>query len=780
MATRLLLIDSDAEFVGELRLTLEPLGVVIELVADADAALQIAKIDPPAAAVVGQMGPRGPGYGVVSKLRRRIPTLPVLMILDPDEEESERLATHRGLSTAASAYLSRPCSVRALYDTLSAILPRPLARRTEDLSRIVGERLFPDRSLLSRPGIFNDDDVAALEAEADAAFASLVVGPAAAASLTGSIPGGAAADEFALDDDLIEAISVDMEADIEADVAALNRDMAGILDAREGGGPRPSFPSLPALPRLPTRPRPATGTHAALSTGDHPIHGAAADIVRSSASQPAISMASMGSQPEVSVGPASMSGLISPAPSSSLAALLAEGTDLPDAAGLSDTERDLRARVVELSQEVALLRGQADRGRADRRHAEAAEAAELTEARARNIELERKLADAEAQLGQRDRQLAEAQARAEAVEAESIEVRTDARSAEARIANLEAATEAAEARAEAAELAQRAAEVLARTTVTQAEAAEANREAALDALRAEHTEALAAAQAQAQTAREAADEELAAAVQGRTEALAAQRARLESQQAADKATAAGTHLEALQALENELVALRRENERLRADAEDAEVATEAAQAAAISARRAEHLAEIEALKAAHAQALAAQAETAAGALAKAEARHTADREAMRAEAVREADDAVADRNAHIVDLAGQLNALRAQTEADARALTALTEELQAAERAATEHERQLEALRTEHGQRIEHLNAEHAAAIAAVHAQHEPAGESAVEQRAQAAEAANTALSRRVAELEAEVESQKSVVQKARRAIEATRKLFDADLDPET
>ncbi|MCA9546254.1 MAG: response regulator transcription factor, partial [Myxococcales bacterium] len=249
MATRLLLIDTDADFTRELRSALQALGFEVEVTTDPEAAIQIAKLDPPTAVVIGLMDARGTGYAICSKLRRRLITLPVMMVIDGDEAGSDRLARHQLLKTRAQAYLARPFTVARFHDTLSAMLPKPLPPRIEDLSQVVGElHLVPGDSLLGE-SLFAADELDAISAEADLAFDNLFAADAPPPP-TGELPSLSAETDFALtDEDLMEI--PDEAADSLAgdpDLLALDRDMANAFDVDEAP-PRAATPAPKAAPR---------------------------------------------------------------------------------------------------------------------------------------------------------------------------------------------------------------------------------------------------------------------------------------------------------------------------------------------------------------------------------------------------------------------------------------------------------------------------------------------------------------------------------------------------
>ena len=203
MSQRILVIDSDTTFAEQLGRACFDLGLAAETVADGTEGIQLAQLDAPLAVVLGIMDGKGSGYSLCSKLRKRVPEVPVLMAVDKAEHDSDRLARHRGLRTKADDYLSRPFSLREFLNHLNPLLPEPLAEPDCDLDRVVGEITLGAESSLIGAGLFDEDELAEIEAEADQAFESLV---SAHAALEG--------DAIEVTDDLVEdSLSVGEEPD---------------------------------------------------------------------------------------------------------------------------------------------------------------------------------------------------------------------------------------------------------------------------------------------------------------------------------------------------------------------------------------------------------------------------------------------------------------------------------------------------------------------------------------------------------------------------------------
>ncbi|MCA9539653.1 MAG: response regulator transcription factor, partial [Myxococcales bacterium] len=133
MAARIVVIDSDLEFGEQVAELCQRLGVEVETIADGNEGVQLVQLDPPAAVVIGVLDDRGAGYALCSKLRRRLPDLPVAMVLAPDELDSDRLERHQSLRTHADLYLERPFRMRRLFNFLNESLGERLAAPSESL-----------------------------------------------------------------------------------------------------------------------------------------------------------------------------------------------------------------------------------------------------------------------------------------------------------------------------------------------------------------------------------------------------------------------------------------------------------------------------------------------------------------------------------------------------------------------------------------------------------------------------------------------------------------------
>ena len=174
MVGKILIIDTDPAFGGALRSSLQQLGFNAEIVQDGDEGIHVARFDPPVAIFLGLMGDKGAGYGICSKLRRRAGNVPVFMTIPEQEQGAARLEKHRSLRTRADAYITVPFTFETLTGHLSHLIEQSADSLNVDLSQqIGGVEEQPDPAALPS-ALFGGDELAAIEAEADFAFESLL------------------------------------------------------------------------------------------------------------------------------------------------------------------------------------------------------------------------------------------------------------------------------------------------------------------------------------------------------------------------------------------------------------------------------------------------------------------------------------------------------------------------------------------------------------------------------------------------------------------------------
>ena len=173
MSHKILIIESDANFSEELGSIINRFRFEFEAVDDGDEGIQLARIESPAVVVLGLMDGKGAGYGICSKLRRRVPGVPVVIITPEDEVGSSRRTKHQSLRTKADAYLTRPLSVSVLADTFEALVGGRIDRAGLDMAVELGVANVVEESTQAGT-LFDADELAAIEKEAEIAFDSLL------------------------------------------------------------------------------------------------------------------------------------------------------------------------------------------------------------------------------------------------------------------------------------------------------------------------------------------------------------------------------------------------------------------------------------------------------------------------------------------------------------------------------------------------------------------------------------------------------------------------------
>lgn len=127
MTARILLVEDEAPLTVMLRYNLEKEGFAVEAVGRGDEADLRIQENPPDLAVIDWMLPGLSGIELVRRLRARLPTkqLPIVM-LTARGEEPERV---RGLATGADDYIVKPFSVPELVARIRALLRRATPQR---------------------------------------------------------------------------------------------------------------------------------------------------------------------------------------------------------------------------------------------------------------------------------------------------------------------------------------------------------------------------------------------------------------------------------------------------------------------------------------------------------------------------------------------------------------------------------------------------------------------------------------------------------------------------
>ncbi|MSP72572.1 MAG: response regulator transcription factor, partial [Myxococcales bacterium] len=362
MSQKALIIHADLELSDQLQDALLRLGIEVETTTNGNEGVDLASLDQPAIVFLGLMDNKGAGYGLCSKLRRRAADVPVVMVIERDEEESDRLDRHRVLKTSADAYLVRPFTVALLAATLQQLAPGIIdadAISPDAASDLVGEtNIVPNDSLLGG-SLFDEDELKELEAEADKAFSSIVSEPV----------GGSVSREFELDDlDLLQFDGAEPEDGAELDDAGVNEvsddDIEDALP--EEGTAVFNVHELRAQMEAEMRVPPTTTPNPSPTRDEFDFEDVAAETPRPGpdmSPEMATDMATdMAATPTAS-GARPQAPDQGPPQGSQLAdAAFSEAEQLAhEAAQVDRDNRSLRARVVELQQELKIAREEVTR-----------------------------------------------------------------------------------------------------------------------------------------------------------------------------------------------------------------------------------------------------------------------------------------------------------------------------------------------------------------------------------------------------------------------------------
>ena len=122
---KILVVDDERVLLDTLRYNLAKAGHEVRVAADGEAALRMARQEPPDLIVLDIMLPKMDGFEVCRTLRQESPAMPILMLTARDEELDKVL----GLELGADDYLTKPFSMRELLARVKALLRRVEALR---------------------------------------------------------------------------------------------------------------------------------------------------------------------------------------------------------------------------------------------------------------------------------------------------------------------------------------------------------------------------------------------------------------------------------------------------------------------------------------------------------------------------------------------------------------------------------------------------------------------------------------------------------------------------
>ncbi|KAF0183942.1 MAG: two-component system OmpR family phosphate regulon response regulator PhoB [Hyphomonadaceae bacterium] len=133
MSGQILIVEDDEALEALLAYNLEKEGYQIRVAKDGEEALLLVAESQPDLIILDWMIPRVPGIEVCRRLRAKVATknIPIIM-LTARTEESDRI---RGLDVGADDYLSKPFSIQELKARIRAVLRRIRPALSEDIGR---------------------------------------------------------------------------------------------------------------------------------------------------------------------------------------------------------------------------------------------------------------------------------------------------------------------------------------------------------------------------------------------------------------------------------------------------------------------------------------------------------------------------------------------------------------------------------------------------------------------------------------------------------------------
>jgi DNA-binding response OmpR family regulator len=428
MSKKALIIDSDIELIEQLQDAAQRLGLDAETTTNGNEGVDLASLDQPAVVFLGLMDTKGAGYGLCSKLRRRAPTVPVIMVIDREEEGSERLERHQALKTSADAYLVRPFTMERLAQTIDRLVPGVVSFPT-DPEEVIGETaIVPNDSLLGG-SLFNDDELRELEKEAEQAFSSIVVDP---------VPLGGSR-EFEVDDlDLVGADPLVVEPATGGGIMRMD-DGTQVFDLAAAGFDNPATPSPAPLSALPSD----SGEISEIAAPPSVVSGAgAAPGEIADSFEFAVDDDDLPSEP-----PPTPPVALERTESARDRAVAEAEDQAHEVAQIERENRSLRARVSELEHAIRMAREDVARREADvstQRTSDSAAKRELIEVREDLNRREREVLELRDRLTSKDRQLVDLGDQLDSLRTEKERAEAEVRAADSRATVAQQSREEAE------------------------------------------------------------------------------------------------------------------------------------------------------------------------------------------------------------------------------------------------------------------------------------------------------------------------------------------------
>ena len=128
MATRILVIDSDAAFSADVKAGFEQLGVVVDHVEDGDAAVDRAVAERPDLILLAIELRGTNGFLVCKRIKRTESIKDVKLMILSSETNEEIFEQHKKLRTRADDYVHKPIAFEALLERARALVSIDVAQ----------------------------------------------------------------------------------------------------------------------------------------------------------------------------------------------------------------------------------------------------------------------------------------------------------------------------------------------------------------------------------------------------------------------------------------------------------------------------------------------------------------------------------------------------------------------------------------------------------------------------------------------------------------------------
>jgi len=171
---QILVVENDAAYADQIRGSLEPLGLQVQVVGDGGEGLQQAKSNPPELILLSVELPNMSGYSICNKLKKNPDLKRIPLIIMSAEATPEIFEQHKKLKTRAEDYLIKPFAMEDLLEKMGQLIELSAPERVEvddeDVIEISGDEFEVTEDPYEEPTKLVDQEISMAT---DAAFAAL-------------------------------------------------------------------------------------------------------------------------------------------------------------------------------------------------------------------------------------------------------------------------------------------------------------------------------------------------------------------------------------------------------------------------------------------------------------------------------------------------------------------------------------------------------------------------------------------------------------------------------